>query len=107
MAEYIHIHWTCGGIEEARRISEQLVKERLVACASIIPWVESIFLWNGQMDIRQESRVVFKTRRELFERVKEAILERAKYEVPEILATPIIDGHGEYLQWVRESTDGP
>ena len=104
MSEYIQIHWTCGGLDEARQISQYLVQEKLVACASIIPWVESIFLWEEKLDTCQESKVIFKTRKELFPAVKHAILERAKYEVPEILAIPIIDGSEEYLEWVSKST---
>ncbi|MCH9610680.1 MAG: Divalent-cation tolerance protein CutA [Chlamydiales bacterium] len=104
MSEFIQIHWTCGGLDEARQIARELVEMRLVACASVVPWVESIFLWNDQLDTCQESKVIFKTRKELFEKVKEEILSRAKYEVPEILALPIVDGHKEYLEWVDSAT---
>ncbi len=101
---YVQISWTCGNLDEARQISRLLVEKRLVACANIIPWVESVFLWNGQVDTAQESKVIFKTRRSLFELVKEVILKNAKYELPEILMTPILDGNKEYLDWVEEST---
>lgn len=104
MSEYIQIHWTCGGLDEARQISQYLVKQRLVACASIVPWVESIFIWNEQLDTCQESKVIFKTRKELFKDVKKIILQKSKYEVPEILALPIIAGNEEYLDWVSSST---
>ncbi|MCP5469371.1 MAG: divalent-cation tolerance protein CutA [Chlamydiales bacterium] len=103
MSECVLVHWTCSGLDEARQMSQFLVKEKLVACASITPWVESVYLWNDQMETSQESRVVMKTTKELFPKVKEAILKRCKYEVPEILESPIIDGHTEYLNWVKES----
>lgn len=104
MSEYIQIHWTCGGLDEARQIARHLVEKRLAACASIIPWVESIFYWNDQIDTCQESKVIFKTRKELFEAVKNEILKNTKYEVPEILALPILDGNREYLDWVSRQT---
>ncbi|MFN0065738.1 MAG: divalent-cation tolerance protein CutA [Chlamydiales bacterium] len=104
MSKYIQIHWTAGSLNEARIISRKLVQEGLVACASIIPWVESIFTWNGELETCQETKVIFKTSKELFERTKNKILEEAKYEVPEILEVPITDGHKEYLDWVSEKT---
>lgn len=102
--EYILIHWTCAGLDEARMVSQHLVKSRLVACASIVPWVESIFIWEEQLETCQESRVVFKTRRDLFEKVRAEIISKARYEVPEILAIPIVEGHQEYLDWIASST---
>ncbi len=104
MSEYIQVHWTCGSLDEARAVARHLVKEKLVACANIIPWVESIFMWDDQMDVQQESKVIFKTRATLFNRVKEEILRHAKYEVPEILQLPITDGNQDYLEWVMQNT---
>jgi periplasmic divalent cation tolerance protein len=100
----IHIHWTCGSLEEARRVARYLVQEKLVACANIFPWVESVFLWKDQLDIQQETKVIFKTREEKFDSVKKVILENAKYEVPEILKIPISGGNQEYIDWVMETT---
>jgi len=101
---FIQIYWTCGSLDEARKISRQLVERRLVACANIIPWVESIFMWNQQLDTCQETKVIFKTRAECFEGVKSFILKHAKYEVPELLKIEIADGNAQYLEWVAENT---
>lgn len=105
MSDYIQIQWTCGSIDEAREVAHKLVKERLVACANIIPWVESIFVWNGKIDVAQESKVIFKTRADLFEKVKDKILQHAKYEISEILQLPISKGNPDYLRWVDESLE--
>lgn len=102
--KYIQIYWTCGNLDEARNIARKLVELWLVACANIIPWVESIFLWNNQLDTSQETKVIFKTREECFEEVKKFILDHAKYEVPEILKIAISGGNEEYLNWVSDST---
>jgi periplasmic divalent cation tolerance protein len=102
--EYIQIYWTCQSLDEARKISRSLVESKLVACANIIPWVESIFIWNNQLDTSQETKVIFKTRSTLFNEVKNFILKNAKYEVPEILKVFIADGNPEYLAWVGENT---
>lgn len=99
--KFIQIHWTCGSLDEARRIARYLVQKRLVACANIIPWVESVFLWDGKIDTQQETKIIFKTLDEKFEEVRKIILENAKYEIPEIVKIPILGGNESYLAWVE------
>ncbi|MCC5831434.1 MAG: divalent-cation tolerance protein CutA [Chlamydiales bacterium] len=103
-SDFVQIYWTCGNLDEARQVARYLVEKNLVACANIIPWIESIFLWNEELDTAQETKVIFKTKASQFEAVKEAILARSKYEVPEILMVPIVDGNREYLEWVAQNT---
>lgn len=104
MTEFIEIQWTAGSIDEARLVCRFLVQERLVACAQIIPWIESVYMWDNRLETSQESKVMLKTRAAKFERVKEVILSNAKYEVPEITFHTIKGGNKEYLDWIREST---
>jgi periplasmic divalent cation tolerance protein len=104
MTEFIEIQWTAGSLDEARKVSRYLVQERIVACVQIIPWIESIFMWNNQLDTAQESKIILKTRLELFEKVKRVILENSTYDLPEITYTIITGGHAEYLQWIAENT---
>lgn len=104
MTQYIEIHWTCGNLDEARKISRYLVQERLVACAQIIPWIESIFMWNNREDTVQESKITFKTRLEHYDKVKRVIEENSTYEVPEITYTQIDGGNEAYMNWLQEST---
>lgn len=105
MHKYIQIYWTTGCLDEARRISRMLVQEKLVACANIIPGIESIFVWEGKVETSQEAKVIFKTRENCFDAVKKLILKNAEYEVPEIIKVPILGGHQEYLDWVDASTE--
>lgn len=104
MEEFIEIHWTSGSIDEARKISRYLVQEKQVACAQITPWIESIYLWNGQIETSQESKIVLKTIHKNYETVKKIIKENCKYQVPEITFQYINGGNQEYLDWLREST---
>lgn len=104
MTQFIEIHWTSGSIDEARKISRYLVQERLVACAQIIPWIESIFMWNNQEDTVQESKITFKTRLEHYDKIKRVIEENCSYEVPEITYTHIDGGNEAYMHWLEEST---
>lgn len=99
--EPVCIFWTCGNLDEARKVARMLVEEGLVACANIIPWVESIFLWEGKIDTVQETKVIFKTVKERFDAVQKKIKENARYEVPEILMLPIDEGNPEYLEWME------
>lgn len=104
MSDFIEIHWTSGSLDEARKISRYLVQERLVACAQVIPWIESVYMWNNKLETTQESKIVLKTCKDLFEKIKEVILQNSKYEVPEITFFTIEGGNREYLDWLREST---
>jgi periplasmic divalent cation tolerance protein len=104
MTDFIQIHWNSGSIDEARKVSRYLVQERLVACANIIPWIESIYMWNNKMETAQETKVIFKTHVQKFDAVKKIIKENTTYEVPEILKITIDDGNQEYLDWLADST---
>lgn len=104
MSNFIQIHWTSGSLDEARKVARYLVQERLVACAQITPWIESVFMWNNQLETVQESKITFKTRLENYERIKEVIMKNTTYEVPEITYTNLDGGNEAYLKWLEEST---
>jgi periplasmic divalent cation tolerance protein len=104
MVNFIEIQWTSGSLDEARKVSRYLVQERLVACAQVIPWIEAVFMWDNKLDTVQESKVVFKTRAENYDRVREVIEKNCKYEVPEITWHTIEGGNQAYLDWLAEST---
>lgn len=105
--EFIEIHWTSGSLDEARKISRHLVQNRLVACAQIIPWIESIYMWNNELETTQESKVVMKTIAGKYEEIKQFIMQNSKYEVPEITKLQIIGGNQQYLDWIISSTESP
>lgn len=104
MKEYIEIHWTSGNIDEARKICRFLVQDRLAACAQIIPWIESIYMWDNKLETTQECKITLKTRKEHWEKVKKVITENHSYEIPEITYSAIEGGSENYLTWVEEST---
>lgn len=103
MPEFIEIQWTSGSLDEARKVSRYLAQERYVACAQIIPWIESVYMWNNQLETTQESKIVMKTRFANYEKIKEIIKKNCKYEVPEITYHFIDGGNEEYLNWLEES----
>ncbi len=97
---------TVPNMEEARRISEALVKERLVACSNIVSGVESIYRWEGEVQSDAEVLCIFKTRKALFGALRDRVLELHSYDVPEVIAMDIIAGNRAYLEWLGSSCRG-
>lgn len=96
----ILILWTCATLEEARRICNELVEKRLVACANLIPHVESIYLWEENVEIGNEVKVFLKTLDSHFERVRDYIKEHCSYDVPEVSKISIRAGNPDYINWI-------
>jgi uncharacterized protein involved in tolerance to divalent cations len=90
--------------ETAESIAEHLVKERLVACCNLLPGVRSIYHWKGEVCRDDEVLLVMKTRRDLFEKLRARVVELHSYDVPEVIALPIVAGHQPYLDWLYEET---
>jgi periplasmic divalent cation tolerance protein len=102
--EFVVILVTTNSQEEAERIARALVDSRLAACVNIISGLRSIYRWKGKTWDEGELLLLIKTRMALFERVEGVIKELHSYEVPEIVAVPIIRGSETYLNWLRNST---
>jgi len=91
---------TAGSEEEAHRIAESLVKGKKAACVNIVPRVDSLFWWEGKLDSARESLLLVKTKASLFPEIVELVKRTHSYEVPEIIALPIIGGSEDYLKWL-------
>jgi len=91
---------TAGSEEEAHRIAESLVKGKKAACVNIVPGVDSLFWWEGKLDSARESLLLVKTKASLFSEIISLVKEIHSYEVPEIIALPIIGGSEDYLKWL-------
>lgn len=100
----LFVYMTCPDRAEAQKIASTLVEQRLVACANIMAAHEAVYQWKGKVESATEVAVVMKTRSDLFEDVKEAILKIHSYETPCIVALPIEKGHAPFLKWVEEET---
>jgi periplasmic divalent cation tolerance protein len=96
---------TASSKEEAETIASAMVEERLAACANIVPSVTSIFRWEGKVERESEVLIILKTRRAVFSQLVDRIEELHSYEVPEIIALPIVGGSDAYLEWLKQETE--
>ncbi|MCS6817850.1 MAG: divalent-cation tolerance protein CutA [Blastocatellia bacterium] len=94
---------TTSSREEAQRIAEALVHERLAACVTIVPEVESVYWWEGRIVRDREVLLLVKTMRAKWPRLMAVVKERHSYQVPEIIALPIVEGSEAYLEWLAQS----
>jgi periplasmic divalent cation tolerance protein len=95
---------TAANLDEARRIAEALVAERLAACANILPGVHSIYRWQGAVERADEVVILAKTRATLVDAAIARVKALHSYQVPCVVALPIVGGNPEYLRWLEEET---
>ncbi|MDP3804830.1 MAG: divalent-cation tolerance protein CutA [Candidatus Omnitrophota bacterium] len=101
--KFVIIFVTCVSKEDAGKIIDSLLKKRLAACGNIVGGVESKFWWNGKIDSATEVLVMLKAKAANFKAIEKEVKRIHSYDVPEIIAIPIVDGSKEYLKWIGES----
>ena len=104
MFEAIVVFVTCGSEEEALKIANSLVEERLAACVNLVSPVRSIYRWKGKIWDEKEWILIVKTRKERFEELERKVKSLHSYSVPEIISLPILEGSSSYLNWLEENT---
>jgi len=102
MTDKIVVLCTCGSVEEAEKIARDLVEKRLAACVNVVPGIRSIYRWKDAIEESQELLLVIKSSRELFDPLRQAIEKLHSYDVPEVVALPIVDGSEGYLGWIAK-----
>ncbi|HEY4233650.1 MAG TPA: divalent-cation tolerance protein CutA [Lacipirellulaceae bacterium] len=105
MREFLQITTTTGARHDAERIAAELVSRRLAACVQISGPIASTYRWQGAVETAEEWLCTAKTSREQFAEVQEVIKQLHPYEVPEVLATAIVDGSPTYLKWLGEQLE--
>jgi periplasmic divalent cation tolerance protein len=98
---------TAPDSDTAARIARSLVEERWIACANLVPGVRSIYRWQGRVEEDAEVLLVLKTSADRSEALAARVKALHPYEVPEVIALPVVGGSGAYLDWVVEAVGQP
>jgi len=97
---------TASSSEEAQKIAQSLLNHRKAACVNIVPGVTSLFWWKGKIDSAQECLLIVKTKASALDQVISLVKQTHSYQVPEVVALPIVGGNDEYLEWIRDEVEG-
>ncbi len=95
---------TAPNKDDAAMIARALVETKLAACVNILENIRSIYTWQGKVEDDSEVLMTVKTRKELFGALSDKVMELHPYDVPEIIALPIVEGSKDYIQWIKDST---
>lgn len=106
MTDSIVVMITCSSKREANKIKKVLLEERKVACVNLIPGVDSFFWWKGKIDSSLEVLLLAKTKKKMLKEIITLVKRIHSYEVPEIIALPIIGGNKNYLKWIEREVLG-
>jgi periplasmic divalent cation tolerance protein len=87
----------------AKKIAGELIKNHIAACCNIVKGLTSIYFWENQVQEDNELLLIIKTKNKMFDKLEKTILEIHPYEIPEIIALPIIRGHNKYIKWIDEN----
>jgi len=105
--DFLLVLSTCPDAATAERIARALVEESLAACVNVVPGVRSIYLWNGAVQDTQEFLMIAKTTATRVEELRVRLVDIHPYEVPEVVAVRLADGHDAYLRWIAAATRTP
>jgi periplasmic divalent cation tolerance protein len=93
-----------GDIDSARRLARALVEQRLAACVNLLPGVQSVYRWQGNIEEEGEVTLLIKTTEARYAELEAAIRALHPYELPELIALPVAAGLPAYLHWIRQET---
>jgi periplasmic divalent cation tolerance protein len=100
MTDKIVVLTTCDSEKQAAKLAHTLVDQHLAACVNILPKARSIYRWEGKIEDSAEWLLLIKSRRDLFIALRAEIQRTHTYEVPEVIAIPVVDGSDAYLGWL-------
>src|SRR3954467_6584833 len=103
-SDYVIVLTTLPADVDAAAFAESLVEARVAACVNLMPIMQSIYRWQGQIEQDSERQVVIKTSRLRIDALWQRVRDLHPYDVPEFVVLPIVDGNQGYLQWIGDST---
>ena len=96
---------TASGLEEGNKITSAILDKRMAACVNIVPKISSLFWWQGKIDAADEVLLIIKTRASRIKDIIDTVKSIHSYSVPEVIALPVMAGHGDYLDWIAEEVE--
>ena len=106
MTDKIVVLSTCATEEEAGKLAQVLVEARVAACVTMVPAARSVYRWQGAIESAAECLLIIKSSRQLFEPLRAALEKAHAYDVPELLALPVVDGAPAYMRWLEGQLGG-
>ena len=104
MNGHIVVFTTAGSKEEASKLSRGLVEEKLAYCVSTVPSIQSTYFWEDKLCVDEELLLVIKTQESKFTAVESWVRKNHSYEIPELIALPIVKGSADYLKCIDDWT---
>ncbi|MFD0851223.1 divalent-cation tolerance protein CutA [Actinomadura adrarensis] len=104
MAPYIQVLTTTDSEDDAVRLGHLITEARLAACVQIVGPIRSLYWWDGKLQDEREWQLLIKATSEILPTLKDLIKANHSYDVPEIIATDIVGGNEDYLDWISEET---
>lgn len=99
---------TAPSPEVGKDIARVLLEKKLAACVNLVPGIQSMYWWEGKIQTDEEVLLLVKTRQELFaDGLLPTVRQIHPYDLPEMIAVPIVQGSADYLAWIRDNTPGP
>lgn len=95
---------TVGSEREAETIATVLLEERLAACVNVTSPVRSLYRWEGRIADDREWQLIIKTQARLFEALAARVRALHSYDVPEVIALPVLAGTADYIDWIQNET---
>jgi periplasmic divalent cation tolerance protein len=106
MSEHVVALITAGSQAEAEKLATTLVKEMLAACVNVLPGITSVYRWQEEIQQDQEWLLIAKSRREILDDLIHRVQSLHSYDVPEIIALPLVGGSQAYLRWLDGEVEG-
>jgi periplasmic divalent cation tolerance protein len=106
MTDKVIVFVTCETREQAEKIAESVVKEKLAACVNVVPGVRSCYVWEGKLTWSEEVLCLMKSTRGRFDQLQDRVKSLHSYSVPEIAAVTFEDMFNKYADWIDEGVGG-
>jgi periplasmic divalent cation tolerance protein len=106
MEEHFVVLVTAPSRGVGKDIARALLEQRLAACVNVVPSIASLYTWEGELCSEEEVLLVIKSTGAAFDRLAAAVRDAHPYDVPEIIALPIVAGSQGYLDWIDEVVEG-